>query len=176
MSYNNGFPTNQVYQQVQPVQTVGFTQYTQPQNLNQNVGQTYVQQQPQTFNQVVDDRVKVNGIENARLYPIAPNATVTLWDIDDKTFYRVSAGLPIKIYEYSEKKTTNDVSADYINQPEVVQDKQDFSEYVKYDDLQTYVNQLIDAKLNEEVIEPQENTKTTQTRSTRSIPHKKGDK
>ena len=109
MSYNNGFPTNQVYQQIQPIQQVGFTQYGQQQNLNQNqnmnqqvVQQPVQQSQQPLFNQVLDDQIKVNGIENAKLYPTAPNVTATLWDIDGKTFYRVSAGLPIKVYEYSE--------------------------------------------------------------------------
>ena len=172
MTYNNGFPTNQVYQQVQPIQQVGYTQYGQQ---NQNNGQTYVQQsvQPQVFNQVVDDRVKVNGLENAKLYPIAPNTTVTLWDIDDKTFYRVSAGLPIKVYEYSEKKTNIDVEKTI----EDIQQDFDFSEYVKLDDLQDIVDRMISEKLNTEIIEPQSDIKEVQSRtSTRNITRKKGDK
>lgn len=177
MSYNNGFPTNQVYQQTQPIPTVGYTQYTQQQNQNNN-GQAYIQQpiqqpiQPQVFNQVTDDRVKVAGIENAKLYPIAPNSTVTLWDIDDKTFYRVSGGLPIKVYEYSEKRINNESE----NPIEEIQSDFDFSEYVKLDDLQEIVDQMVTEKLNSQIIEPQSNTSASQTRSVRSIPKKKGEK
>ena len=174
MSYNNGFPTNQIYQQIPPIQQVGFTQYNQQQNMNQNqnqnMGQQIVQQPtPQLFNQVLDDQIKVNGIENAKLYPTAPNVTATLWDIDGKTFYRVSAGLPIKVYEYSEKKMNMDVE----NTTEDIQHDFDFSEYVKYEDLQNYVNQLIDTKLNTKIIEPQTNMPKT---TSRAMNRKKGDK
>lgn len=177
MSYNNGFPTNQVYQQIQPVQQVGFTQYGQQQNLNQNqnmnqqvVQQPVQQSQQPLFNQVLDDQIKVNGIENAKLYPTAPNVTATLWDIDGKTFYRVSAGLPIKVYEYSEKNMNSDLDNVQI---ESNQSNFDFDEYVKYNELQDYVNQLIDAKLNTKVIEPQT---TSSVKPTRTMNRKKGDK
>ena len=177
MSYNNGFPTNQVYQQIQPVQQVGFTQYNQQQNLNQNqnmnqqvIQQPVQQSQQPLFNQVLDDQIKVNGIENAKLYPTAPNVTATLWDIDGKTFYRVSAGLPIKVYEYSEKNMNSDLDNAQI---ESKQSNFDFDEYVKYNELQDYVNQLIDAKLNTKVIEPQT---TSSTKPTRTMNRKKGDK
>lgn len=177
MSYNNGFPTNQVYQQIQPVQQVGFTQYNQQQNLNQNqnmnqqvIQQPVQQSQQPLFNQVLDDQVKVNGIENAKLYPTAPNVTATLWDIDGKTFYRVSAGLPIKVYEYSEKNMNSDLDNAQI---ESNQSNFDFDEYVKYNELQDYVNQLIDAKLNTKIIEPQT---TSSVKPTRTMNRKKGDK
>lgn len=177
MSYNNGFPTNQVYQQIQPIQQVGFTQYGQQQNLNQNqnmnqqvVQQPVQQSQQPLFNQVLDDQIKVNGIENAKLYPTAPNVTATLWDIDGKTFYRVSAGLPIKVYEYSEKNMNSDLDNVQI---ESNQSNFDFDEYVKYNELQDYVNQLIDAKLNTKVIEPQT---TSSVKPTRTMNRKKGDK
>ena len=171
MSYNNGFPTNQVYQQLQPVQQVGYTQYNPQQNIQNN--QQYVQQVPQQqFNQVLDDRVRVQGIENAKLYPIAPNTTTILWDVDDKTFYKITAGSPIKVYEYYDKDSNIDIE----ESDEEIQSDFDFSEYVRLDDLQNIVSKMIDEKLNNKVIEPQSVVKEVQQKPSRTMTRKKGDK
>lgn len=161
MIYNNGFPTNQTYQQVQPIPNVGYTQYNQP-----------VVQQPiqQNNGQLLDDRIKVNGVENAKMIPIAPNTIATIWDIDDKTFYQIVPGMPIKIYEYSEKQINTDNNDDNVVVDDLIEDTQlnfCLDDYVKKDDLDKYINDLLDKKFKDKnsidntVIKPQ----TTQVKS-----------
>ena len=132
-----------------------------------------MQQVPQQqFNQVLDDRVRVQGIENAKLYPIAPNTTTILWDVDDKTFYKITAGSPIKVYEYYDKDSNIDIE----ESDEEIQSDFDFSEYVRLDDLQNIVSKMIDEKLNNKVIEPQSVVKEVQQKPSRTMTRKKGDK
>ena len=177
MSYNNGFPTSQVYQPIQPVQPiqqVGYTQYNQQLNNQQLVQQ--MPQQTQQFNQIIDDRIRVQGIENAKLYPIAPNSTTILWDVDDKTFYKITAGSPIKVYEYFEQGQNIDVE----NNIEEIQQDFDLDEYVKIDDIEDIVNQIVEEKLknktNNEIIKPQNDVQEVKPKPSRTMTRKKGDK
>ena len=70
MSYNNGFPMATTYQPVQYTQPqVGYTQTYNNQPMIGQQGNIQQQSQPQ-FNQISDNRIMVNGVENAKLYPI----------------------------------------------------------------------------------------------------------
>lgn len=153
MAYNNGFPIN--YQQIQPVQQVGFVQPNQISNI-QNVNQAQIQSAQPVFNQITDDRIMVNGLDNVKLYPIAPGRTETIWDIDGKTFYRVTAGATPRIFNYDE--VTSPVIQQNINQNQIENNvASDTSEYVKISDLEEILNKIVDEKLNEnkEIIKPQ---------------------
>lgn len=152
MAYNNGFPTNTTYQ---TVPNIGYSNaYQNNQNTAQNLNMQQmqpIQMQPQpVFNQITDDRILVNGIENAKLYPIAPNRTETLWDIDGKTFYRINAGVPPRIFKYEEITANNDMPLNaVIDNNEHIQQQQlpDMSNYVQVNDLEAMINRLVDEKI-----------------------------
>ena len=86
MAYNPLFPTG--YQPIYP-QT-----QTQTQAQPQNTGRIYVQ-----------------GEASAKSYLVAPNSTVTLWDLESPTIYVKSAdasGLPsMRVFDYTERTETS---------------------------------------------------------------------
>ena len=152
MIYNNGFPANTTYQTVPQAQanvpTVGYTQPTINQySANQ---QSQIQNQP-IFNQIRDSRIMINGIENARLYPIAPNIIETLWDIDGETFYIVSAGTEPKVYTYKEKYIATQTVDESTPITEKIKED-NYNDYVTLNDLDGKLNELsanIDNKIND---------------------------
>lgn len=58
-------------------------------------------------NQPTNDMIFVLGQNEAESYPVAPNATVTMWDKNQKTFYIKTAnaqGIPsMQIYDFTER-------------------------------------------------------------------------
>jgi hypothetical protein len=96
MAYYNGFPATYqpMYQPPQyqaPVMQTPQYQAQQPQQQNTGGGITMVQIQ--------------GGEATAKSYLVAPNTTVQLWDIDEKTLYIKSAdasGMPsMKVLDYT---------------------------------------------------------------------------
>lgn len=85
-----------------PYQPVGFNPYLQniPQQNSQPIQQSSI--------------VWVNGVQDAQMYPIAPNAAVALWEKTGKTIYLKQAdatGKPtITIYDLVERVSTNEQS------------------------------------------------------------------
>ena len=165
MDYNNSFPANSTYQNVQP-QQIGYTGYTPSYNAympntlqyQQPIQNYNYQQQNQTqnqFNQIVDNRIRVSGIENAKVYPIGPNAVEILWDVDGKTFYFVTANSEPIVYEYY-KKDSDIISNTFgkenneLNQitTKTIQ-YENTAEFVKVDDLENILNRLLDDKLSD---------------------------
>lgn len=190
MAYNNGFPTSTTYQ---TVPSVGYTQPYQSnmQNLNNqlntqqiNSQQMQMPMQP-VFNQITDERIMVNGIENAKLYPIAPNRTETLWDIDGKTFYRINAGVAPRIFRYEEITTpiqneaipsmvnntinNNDINNNHTHHSEQI----DMSNYVQFNDLENLLNRLVDEKLKEKEVDNSVDNVSTNTSVTATSTPKK---
>lgn len=147
MTYNSGFPTNSTYQSLQAIPQVGYTQPVNNQLNMQGINNNQVQQP--LFNQITDERIMVNGLDNVRLYPIAPNRTETLWDIDGKTFYRVTANATPRIFTYEEVTSPvipNNITVN--NETEHsdnsnAQNKEDLTQYVKIDDLNDMLNDMI---------------------------------
>lgn len=100
--YNNYFPVT--YPQAQPM---SYPQYQQ----TQNTGINWVQ-----------------GIEGAKAYPVAPNATVMLMDSNANTFYIKNAdatGRPtVTLYDFQERKVGNpsteqNKTADFVTREEL---------------------------------------------------------
>ena len=58
-------------------------------------------------NQPTNDMIFVLGQNEAESYPVAPNATVTMWDKNQKTFYIKTAnaqGIPsMQIYDFTQR-------------------------------------------------------------------------
>lgn len=86
-----------------------------PQNYQPMVQPQQVQQQPQTI-QGQNSIVWVSGMQEAQMYPVAPNNAVALWEQSGKTIYLKSAdatGKPImRVYDLVERtETTTAVSA-----------------------------------------------------------------
>ena len=99
--YNNYFPVT--YPQAQPM--------SYPQYQSQNNGINWVQ-----------------GIEGAKSYPVAPNATVMLMDSNENTFYIKNAdatGRPtVTLYDFQERKVGKDTTeqnktADFVTKEEL---------------------------------------------------------
>lgn len=101
--YNNYFPVT--YPTTQP-QYPNYSQTQQPQSNGINW---------------------VQGIEGAKAYPIAPNATVMLMDSNDQTFYIKSAdatGRPtVTLYDYKERKVGKDTTEENKTAEIVTMDK-----------------------------------------------------
>lgn len=99
MAYNPLFPTG-----YQPMQAYPQTQ-AQPQA--QNTGRIYVQ-----------------GEASAKSYLVAPNSTVTLWDLESPTIYVKSAdasGMPsMRVFDYTERteKPVEKETVNYITKQE----------------------------------------------------------
>ena len=59
-----------------------------------------------------NDMIFVLGQNEAESYPVAPNATVTMWDKNQKTFYIKTAnaqGIPsMQIYDFTERTETHE--------------------------------------------------------------------
>ena len=106
--YNNYFPVT--YPQAQPM--------SYPQYQSQNNGINWVQ-----------------GIEGAKAYPVAPNATVMLMDSNANTFYIKNAdatGRPtVTLYDFQERKVGNpsteqNKTADFVTREELYAILNDF--------------------------------------------------
>ena len=98
MGYNPYFPAYQPYNGYYPqiVQQPQMVQQPQPQNQNQIV------QNPST-----SGIIWVSGLNEAQMFPLAPNNAVALWEQSGKTIYLKSAdatGKPsMKIYDLVER-------------------------------------------------------------------------
>ena len=118
--------------------------------------QQYNMQNQPTFNQIQDNRIKIKGIENARLYPIAPNVIETLWDIDNETFYVVSAGTEPKVYTYKEKYSVEpydnkDVISTVFENNNIIENNKNENGFEKLEELDNRLRNLsdeIDIKMN----------------------------
>ena len=79
-------------------------------NMAENQGQFAQPYQPpmqQPMSTPNNDMIFVLGQNEAESYPVAPNATVTMWDKNQKTFYIKTAnaqGIPsMQIYDFTER-------------------------------------------------------------------------
>lgn len=106
------YPNNQYYNgYFQPQGQMNYYQQPMtmpaPDMLNQYKGQ--YQQLPQQVQgpQVANDMIWVLGEIEATSYPVAPNATVTLWDKNEQTIYIKSVnaqGVPsMRVLDYKER-------------------------------------------------------------------------
>lgn len=105
----NYYPT--AYQQ--PMQPI-----TQPQMQNVPQMQSQPQNAPiQSYSPVINQNgiIWISGLQEAQMYPIAPNAAVALWQKDGKTIFLKSAdatGRPsLKIYDLVERVEETSESA-----------------------------------------------------------------
>ena len=82
---------------------------TMAENQNQfaQLYQTPMQPPPMATPTPNNDMIFVLGQNEAESYPVAPNATVTMWDKNQKTFYIKTAnaqGIPsMQIYDFTER-------------------------------------------------------------------------
>ena len=112
MAYNPLFPTG--YQPIYP--------------------QTQTQAQPQAQN---TGRIYVQGEASAKSYLVAPNSTVTLWDLESPTIYVKSAdasGMPsMRVFDYTERTETpvQKETVNYVTKDEFDELKKAFDKLVK---------------------------------------------
>ena len=89
-----------------PMQTPQMPQMAENQN---QFAQPFQQppMQPAQMSVPNNDMIFVLGQNEAESYPVAPNATVTMWDKNQKTFYIKTAnaqGIPsMQIYDFTER-------------------------------------------------------------------------
>ena len=87
-----------------PMQTPTMPQMAENQGQFTQPFQQPIQQPMSTPN---NDMIFVLGQNEAESYPVAPNATVTMWDKNQKTFYIKTAnaqGIPsMQIYDFTER-------------------------------------------------------------------------
>lgn len=126
-NYANPYPSYQpVYQQpmMQPQQMQNVPQVQSAQNYSPVISQSGI--------------IWISGLQEAQMYPIAPNNAVALWQKDGKTIYLKSAdatGRPsLVIYDLVERKETASESSSEQN------DK--VSIYATKDDLEVVVGAI----------------------------------
>lgn len=130
---------------------------TIPDNSYQPMNQPYQAQmptQPMPTPTPNNDMIFVLGQNEAESYPVAPNATVTMWDKNQKTFYIKTAnaqGIPsMQIYDFTERpQNTSQTPTEHTCQ---CGDKFATKEQLnalqgKYDDIMAVVEEL-QTKLN----------------------------
>ena len=97
--YRTGF-FNPMQAPTMPVVAENQNQFAQPY-------QAPIQTPPMQPNAPINDMIFVLGQNEAESYPVAPNATVTMWDKNQKTFYIKTAnaqGVPsMQIYDFTER-------------------------------------------------------------------------
>lgn len=136
---------------------------TMPMAENQNQFAQPFQQppmQPQPMPAPNNDMIFVLGQNEAESYPVAPNATVTMWDKNQKTFYIKTAnaqGIPsMQIYDFTERpQNTPQTPTEH-----VCKCGDNFVTKEEFEVLQGKYNEIMD-KL--EQLEEKPKTKTTKT-------------
>ncbi len=90
-----------------PMQTPTMPAMAENQNQFAQPYQTPMQPPPMATPTPNNDMIFVLGQNEAESYPVAPNATVTMWDKNQKTFYIKTAnaqGIPsMQIYDFTER-------------------------------------------------------------------------
>ena len=90
-----------------PMQTPTMPTMAENQNQFAQPYQTPMQPPPMATPTPNNDMIFVLGQNEAESYPVAPNATVTMWDKNQKTFYIKTAnaqGIPsMQIYDFTER-------------------------------------------------------------------------
>ena len=90
-----------------PMQTPTMPNMAENQNQFAQPYQTSMQPPPMATPTPNNDMIFVLGQNEAESYPVAPNATVTMWDKNQKTFYIKTAnaqGIPsMQIYDFTER-------------------------------------------------------------------------
>lgn len=90
-----------------PMQTPTMPNMAENQNQFAQPYQTPMQPPPMATPTPNNDMIFVLGQNEAESYPVAPNATVTMWDKNQKTFYIKTAnaqGIPsMQIYDFTER-------------------------------------------------------------------------
>lgn len=90
-----------------PMQTPTIPTMAENQNQFAQLYQTPMQPPPMATPTPNNDMIFVLGQNEAESYPVAPNATVTMWDKNQKTFYIKTAnaqGIPsMQIYDFTER-------------------------------------------------------------------------
>ena len=109
MAYGNYAPFyrggyfNPMQTQTMPTMAENQNQFAQPY-------QAPMQPPPMATPTPNNDMIFVLGQNEAESYPVAPNATVTMWDKNQKTFYIKTAnaqGIPsMQIYDFTERVQT----------------------------------------------------------------------
>ncbi|MBR4972865.1 MAG: hypothetical protein IKY45_00195 [Clostridia bacterium] len=90
-----------------PMQTPTMPNMAENQNQFAQPYQPPMPTQPMTTSSPNNDMIFVLGQNEAESFPVAPNATVTMWDKNQKTFYVKTAnaqGIPsMQIYDFVER-------------------------------------------------------------------------
>lgn len=90
-----------------PMQTPMMPNMVDNQNQFAQPYQTPTQTHPMSTPMPNNDMIFVLGQNEAESYPVVPNATVTMWDKNQKTFYIKTAnaqGIPsMQIYDFTER-------------------------------------------------------------------------
>lgn len=125
-NYANPYPYQPVYQSpmIQPQQMQNVPQVQSTQNYSPVISQSGI--------------IWISGLQEAQMYPIAPNNAVALWQKDGKTIYLKSAdatGRPsLVIYDLVERKETASESSSEQNDKVPV--------YATKDDLEVVVGAI----------------------------------
>lgn len=125
-NYANPYPYQPVYQSpmIQPQQMQNVPQVQSTQNYSPVISQSGI--------------IWISGLQEAQMYPIAPNNAVALWQKDGKTIYLKSAdatGRPsLVIYDLVERKETASESSSEQNEK--------VSIYATKDDLEVVVGAI----------------------------------
>jgi hypothetical protein len=94
-----------------PIQTPTMPNMAENQNQFAQPYQVPMQTPPMATHTSNNDMIFVLGQNEAESYPVAPNATVTMWDKNQKTFYIKTAnaqGIPsMQIYDFTERIETS---------------------------------------------------------------------
>ena len=95
-----------------PMQTPTMPNVAENQNQFAQPYQVPMQPPPMATPTPNNDMIFVLGQNEAESYPVAPNATVTMWDKNQKTFYIKTAnaqGIPsMQIYDFTERTETHE--------------------------------------------------------------------
>lgn len=153
-----------------PMQTPQIPNMAENQNQFAQPYQTSMQPPPMATPTPNNDMIFVLGQNEAESYPVAPNATVTMWDKNQKTFYIKTAnaqGIPsMQIYDFTERiENTSKSPTEHACQ---CGDKFATKEQLnalqgKYDDISGKIEEL-ETKIKElSVKSTTKNTKTTKT-------------
>ena len=153
-----------------PMQTPTMPTMAENQNQFAQPYQTPMQPPPMATPTPNNDMIFVLGQNEAESYPVAPNATVTMWDKNQKTFYIKTAnaqGIPsMQIYDFTERiENTSKSPVEHVCQ---CGDKFATKEQLnalqgKFDDISGKIEEL-ETKIKElSVKSTTKNTKTTKT-------------
>lgn len=143
-----------------PMQPPQMPQMADNQNQFTQPYQVPMQTPPMATHTSNNDMIFVLGQNEAESYPVAPNATVTMWDKNQKTFYIKTAnaqGIPsMQIYDYTERpQNTPQTPAEH-----VCQCGSKFATIEQFDGLQAKISEI------QGIIEDMQtkpNTKSTKT-------------